>query len=327
VVRALAGFHVKEDIVKGSKDTRAEPLSTQFSAGNIWLVDNGESEGLGRAGWDINGYVEEFINFRPMPGKKLGRLKDRVDSTSGSFNLLVGVKRAYTPLRTIALSYKKDKTRRLMVCGYDDVNLLQIEDTAMLVVVLTDPKPQTVIDNTDSKVQPDVVVVETREVVPLASPLPAAVPGEVLAGIHEAGWVELPPVFDLVGLPAQALALLELTFADLDPAEYQNVWDQLLSPWDQKPEHIQYTRDHAKKLWAFILRQYTTPWQVLVFVDRGGDDGRALSMAMAVADMLRISRNTIFLPAEGETEITDDDTPPNPYIFDVTKLARNMVVA
>lgn len=65
VVRALAGFVVKEDRVSGSKEVRAEPWSAQLAAGNVYLVENGL--------WPINTFVEEHCAF------PLGKTKDIVD--------------------------------------------------------------------------------------------------------------------------------------------------------------------------------------------------------------------------------------------------------
>lgn len=92
IARSLSGFPVREDRPTGSKDTRAEPWAWELAAGNVYIVDNGESAGQGTAGWDIAAYVDEHEKFRPSPGQKLGRLKDRIDSSSGCYNLLKGAK-------------------------------------------------------------------------------------------------------------------------------------------------------------------------------------------------------------------------------------------
>jgi len=77
VAKVLAGFPVYQQRVTGSKDTRAEPWSCMLAAGNVRVVDGGESKGLGVASWDVEGYVQEHLLFRPEPGKRLGRYKDR----------------------------------------------------------------------------------------------------------------------------------------------------------------------------------------------------------------------------------------------------------
>jgi predicted phage terminase large subunit-like protein len=80
IARKLAGFPVREDRVTGNKETRAEPWAAQLAAGNVYIVDNGESEGVGKSEWDIQAYVNEHVSF-PIN-------KDRVDSSSGAFNRL-----------------------------------------------------------------------------------------------------------------------------------------------------------------------------------------------------------------------------------------------
>lgn len=335
VVRALIGFHVKEDIVRGSKDTRAEPWSTQLSAGNVWIVDNGESEGIGRAGWDINGYVEEHIHFRPMPGKRLGRYKDRVDSSSGAFNLLVGLKRMHPPLRTYGLMGRKGiDGRRLVVCSQDDLPALELDSQATLLVFLSDPVAQpTIIEQEagaggpppggnvaggETHLLPAPASQESEEgVVGFNGSLPEARTGGMPASIHETGRGQLPSLLKTLGH-------LDLRCADLDPADYQDKWDQPVEPWGKKPEEVQYNRDLAKQLWAFALKKYDKPWQVLVLVDQGGEDGRALSVAQAIADVLRLPRSAIYLPGDNG-EVMPDEAPPNEYIYQMTKMGRNLV--
>jgi predicted phage terminase large subunit-like protein len=84
VVKALQGFHVREEKVTGAKDTRAEPWSTQLAAGTVYLVDDRT--------WDIGGYIEEHTMFRPVKGARLGKYKDQIDSSSGAFNILSKMK-------------------------------------------------------------------------------------------------------------------------------------------------------------------------------------------------------------------------------------------
>ncbi len=70
-IQMLAGYPVETEIESGSKETRAEPLSDQWGAGNVILKD---------ADWNEQylGRVELF----PHGGK------DEVDATSGAFNRL-----------------------------------------------------------------------------------------------------------------------------------------------------------------------------------------------------------------------------------------------
>lgn len=81
VVRALAGFNVREDNPTGKKEVRAEPWSAQLAAGNVHLVEDGS--------WGINDFIEEHLAFPD------GKYKDQVDSAAAAFSLLAGVKKCH----------------------------------------------------------------------------------------------------------------------------------------------------------------------------------------------------------------------------------------
>jgi predicted phage terminase large subunit-like protein len=69
-VRRLAGFNVHAERVTGDKVLRAEPLSAQWQAGNVCVV---------QAPW-TEAFLQE-AGFFPT-----GRRKDQIDATSGAFN-------------------------------------------------------------------------------------------------------------------------------------------------------------------------------------------------------------------------------------------------
>ncbi len=72
VVRLLAGYNVQADPAHGTKEDRAEPVSSQLRAGNVRMIE---------ADW--NGpYLAVMC---PFPA---GRHDDDVDATSGAFNKL-----------------------------------------------------------------------------------------------------------------------------------------------------------------------------------------------------------------------------------------------
>ena len=71
-IKALAGFNVRLQPPWGDKATRAAPVSSQASAGNIRLV---------RGAW-LDAYLAELENF-PVGGHD-----DQVDATSGAFSIL-----------------------------------------------------------------------------------------------------------------------------------------------------------------------------------------------------------------------------------------------
>lgn len=140
VVRALAGFVVKEHTVSGSKDTRAEPWASQLAGGNVFIVDNGESESIARADWDIDSYVEEHKRFKPEPGKRLGKFKDQVDSSSAAFTILSGLKQAGT-VRVLSFKDQSKKGQlKIVVCSKDEL-ANTIMDKAAVLISLRDPLP------------------------------------------------------------------------------------------------------------------------------------------------------------------------------------------
>lgn len=71
-VRMLAGFSVTTEVESGDKTTRADPLSSQWNAGNVDLV---------RGTWN-RAFLDEVLAF------PRGRNDDQVDGASGAFNRL-----------------------------------------------------------------------------------------------------------------------------------------------------------------------------------------------------------------------------------------------
>lgn len=72
IINSLVGFAVKARPETGSKETRAESLSAQAEAGNVYLL---------RAPWNET-FIDELCSF---PG---GAFDDQVDAASGAFNAL-----------------------------------------------------------------------------------------------------------------------------------------------------------------------------------------------------------------------------------------------
>lgn len=71
-IKNLAGYSVKTARVSGSKDVRADPLSSQVNASNVRLL---------KGAWN-KPYTEEFRQF------PLGKWDDQVDASSDAFNFL-----------------------------------------------------------------------------------------------------------------------------------------------------------------------------------------------------------------------------------------------
>lgn len=322
VVRALEGFPVFEHQVSraGSKDVRAEPWSAQLAGGNVFLVDNGEAEGTGRAAWDVDGFVAEHLAFRPDPSRvrRTGGRCDRVDAAAGAFACLVKQRPAQA-LRIYDLNAGKKGLHRLVVVPRSVLPTLEITNPH---IVISFEGPEFAREG----VMPDVHgmrsavvpggeallpgVQVTREAVRLASSLPS---GGMLAGIHEAGRGEPPPSF-----PSR-LDWTAIRFADIDPADHQEKWDENLAPYGKPPGELAMDRDAGRKLWAFLTRKRVTNWEVAVFVDDGGTDRRAASAAQAVLEVLRLP------PDKGIWRADGAGTGLNKHVIAMVKATRGLV--
>lgn len=139
IARHLAGFRVFEYHPTGSKDLRAEPWACSLASGLVYLVDNGDSEGTGKADWDIEYFIEEHLAFKLEPGKKLGRLKDVVDSVSMGHNILVNKGRLSDPLRIFTFGKKVKGVIKIVVCPRDVLPSLEIADHPCLLFSLVNP--------------------------------------------------------------------------------------------------------------------------------------------------------------------------------------------
>lgn len=144
LAKVLAGFVVREVRVTGSKDVRAEPWASQLAAKNVYVVDNGESEGHAKSAWDVSGYILEHVAFKPDPhSKRLGGLKDRVDASSGAYNVLCqGMPRGSLPLRKLSfrdgLGAKAPDKPRFVLCDYEAFARLHV-DVPVVVLHVHDP--------------------------------------------------------------------------------------------------------------------------------------------------------------------------------------------
>lgn len=145
IARRLAGFKVTELSVTGSKDVRAEPWADYVASGNVYIVDNGQSEGLGSPGWDVQGFIDEHIRFRPEVGKRLGGFKDRVDASSLGFNYLFNKRETPTggPLRVLGFGTQQRSgppVKFVVVPDPEELGSLVIHEPAIL-VYCCDPAP------------------------------------------------------------------------------------------------------------------------------------------------------------------------------------------
>lgn len=286
VAKALAGFPAREDRPTGSKDVRAEPWATQLSALNVFLVDNGESTGHGKASWDINGYIQEHLNFRPTPGKRLGKYKDQVDASSSAHSLLVGAK-SCGGLRTYNIGRSKNGP---------PVKIFVVTRSQLAEADIVNPS----------------ILVSIQD------PLPDLKQGELFTN------PELPP---------HALRLVSscvLYFADLDSYDKttNEEWETPDPDTGKKPSELAINKEMTKKMWFTILKKYEKTPQIIVI--QGEEDGRHISVAMAVCDALNFKRDqALFSLDSGDSSFSGSMLKgeiPNKYVYDVVRDARRLIV-
>jgi predicted phage terminase large subunit-like protein len=253
VARALAGFVVKEDSVSGKKEVRAEPWSTQLAAGNVILVEDGT--------WDVRGYVEEHVMFPH------GRLKDRVDASTGAFNLLSD-SRKIQPMRIFSMRSRTKKEVKLVVSSPEA--LPDYRDDAYVLVV---------------------------RILDLDAPDATLGPPESLENVLEDKTFRFP---------------------DFDPEEHQSDWQTPVERYGKLPEQLVISKDDAKKVWAFVLKQRDPHPSRVIFV---GDARVALGAAEGVAEALRLPEGSILI--HGDPSI--GGVGPNRHLKSVIKSSRNLV--
>jgi predicted phage terminase large subunit-like protein len=113
------------------------------------------------------------------------------------------------------------------------------------------------------------------------------------------------------------LGSLMLAFADLDPANAQQTWEAPIAPYDRPAAELIMTRDMGKKLWSLLLRRRDPIAEVFVLLD--DNEGRALSIAYAIADVLKLPRReTIYTLRTMDWSARPEDVPPNRYVYEIT---------
>jgi hypothetical protein len=153
--------------------------------------------------------------------------------------------------------------------------------------------------------------------------------GKVLEQRHLLVSVTDPPPVGKVDRPAPEsnllLGSLMLAFADLDPADLQEMWGQPVPLYDQPADQLIMTKEMGKKLWSFLLRK-RDPFPEL-FVLQDDQERRVLSLAYAIADVLRLERPQALSQVKGEeSQPRTRDLPPNRHVYEMTKRSRAMVV-
>lgn len=263
VVRALAGFYVREDRVSGKKHVRAEPWSSQLAAKNVFFVDDGS--------WDIQGLVTEHLLF------PTGQYLDIVDSCSGAFNLLAGVKATPT-LHTYALKDKKKLSTRIVACSKDELSRTVIDKRGTsLLVVIEDPP-----------------IMEGIEIITVEHTL------------------------------SNCTGTYTLRFIDSGAEERQATWLEPIPPWNRPASALVADTKHGKGLWAFLTKKRPSASPDLIaIVDSGGEDRRALSVALAICDVLRLPRAAVYQPRL--PDFIHENKAPNTHVYSVMKSSRSLV--
>lgn len=295
IARKLAGFKVFEDLPTGKKEVRAEPFASQCAAKNVYLVDNGESEGYGKSTWDINAWLDEICLF------PLGKLKDRVDSASGAFIRLTNKRRTGT-LYVRTFGKRKSGEIRIFVCSKEEVATLKVEDRSLLIVV------------EDPLVESDEPIILDRK--------------------HGADG-EQPPKGHVdvnrsnPSIPSHVLTKLldqkVLRFVDMEPADFQDKWGEKIPPWNLPVEDLVMKPAQGKKFWSIITKKRDPSVEVFVFVDNGGEDRRAVSLAHAVCEIMNLDKEkSIVHPSVYYND--EDEVKLNKHVVQTVKKCRGMVV-
>lgn len=281
LVRHLAGFPVFEynPQGKGDKDARSEPWAAQLAGGNVYFVDDGT--------WDLNGYIQEHLLFKPEPGVKRGKLKDRVDASAEGLAILLGAPLMDGPiLEMIKVGMGEAKHHRICVCGRPQLFSLNAEDTAILVSICN-PKKRGKGRSKMKFVEPD------------------------------------------LSMPKHSLTKLldyqAMSFADIQPMEYQDKWEEEVPEYGQKPGEIIMGREDGRFLWKFILKRRDPGPLMYWIVDDGGEDRRALSVAYGICDALFLPRKKTIYQA-GNLDTNSEGPAPNLHVYEMTKATREMVM-
>lgn len=122
-----------------------------------------------------------------------------------------------------------------------------------------------------------------------------------------------PPSYNM-----NLLEALTLSFAPLDPDLYKSAWTEPVPGYNRTPEHLVMTADHGRKLWGLLTRRRGAQAPDVIVV-AGGEDGRALSLAMGVCDSFRLKRSTIYRVAFPDGDNLDGVEPPLHHVYNLVK--------
>jgi phage terminase large subunit-like protein len=308
LMKKLAGFPVQFIHPTGSKDVRAEPWASMLAALNVRLVDDGT--------WNVSGYVQEHVLFRPEPGKRLGKYKDQVDASSGAFNFLLASRQAVGSFRVRHFSTNgRREPIHFLVGSREQLGTLLVEQRSLLVSI-QDP-----LENREGVVCNGSGITEVRTRLADNS-------GDSLRQLPSSAAGNRPPTTDATEtgkevIPAHALRncleVLTLRFADLAPAEVQEQWSDDFAKIVMLPEQ-------GKKLWSFLTRKREPAAEIVVIADEG--DRRALSVCQALTDIMRLPRTAICLAEDLDQSDVSliEGEPENEHAYQIVRASRGMVM-
>lgn len=119
------------------------------------------------------------------------------------------------------------------------------------------------------------------------------------------------------------LGCVDLSFADLNPADLQDCWELPVHPWNETPDKLIIQRHHGKKLWAFLLKKRELPPEIIIIEDDNQDRGK--SVAYAVCDSLHLPREKVVYTV-AEPDSTHRAAPPREHIYSAIRAGRHCVV-
>ncbi len=124
--------------------------------------------------------------------------------------------------------------------------------------------------------------------------------------------------------PLHALSKLQETlllhFVDLQPNERLDQWDEPLLPYGVLAEDLIFTRDMGKRLWNFLFKKRSPAPGVVVI---HGNGRKALSVAIAITDTMRLPRSIIYRPDNPDFVVKEPAE--NNHIYELVRSSRQWV--
>ncbi len=124
--------------------------------------------------------------------------------------------------------------------------------------------------------------------------------------------------------PLHALSKLQETlllhFVDLQPSERLDQWDEPLLPYGVLAEDLIFTRDMGKRLWNFLFKKRSPAPGVVVI---HGNGRKALSVAIAITDTMRLPRSIIYRPDNPDFVVKEPAE--NDHVYQLVKNSRQWV--